>query len=560
MISDKKSVQDLLHIFLEKEITHLVFSPGSRNAPLAISFFNHPKFTCYTVPDERSAAFFALGMAQQLKKPVAICCTSGTAALNYSSAICEAYYQRIPLVVLTADRPQEWINQGAGQSIRQENIYQNFIRASYTLMQEAKDDQTLWFNSRLVNEAIEKTAYPVAGPVHINIPLKENLYGLEEIQHKPKVVNITKPEKTITSHQVKTLLEEWQDSRKIMLLTGLSLPDFALNKEIKTFQEKSGALVLTESTSNLHLEDSITGIDRLLVTLSESEEREFVPDLLITYGTNIISKKIRFLFRKLKPAKHWHIDNSNDLMDTFMSLTRQIISKPIDFFKVFNQHIAASSSTYANKWNEREKQLLNLTSEYAKVAEFSDFSALQCVNPAIPGHYQVHSGNSASVRYLQLFERRPFDMYSNRGTSGIDGCTSTAIGACVLSEKDTVLISGDMAFLYDANAFWHQHMPSNFRAIVVNNSGGGIFRIIDGPQASGILEKQFEARHSLSVLGLCELHKMNYSKAENKAELEEVLTSFFLPSEKACVLEVFTPPEVNDVVLKKYFAFLNENL
>jgi len=135
MISDKKSVQDLVHIFLEKGITDVVFSPGSRNAPLAISFFNHPSFTCYNIPDERCAAFFALGMAQQLNRPVAICCTSGTAALNYSSAICEAYYQRIPLVVLTADRPQEWINQGAGQSIEQGGIYANFIRGSYTLVQ-----------------------------------------------------------------------------------------------------------------------------------------------------------------------------------------------------------------------------------------------------------------------------------------------------------------------------------------------------------------------------------------------------------------------------------------
>jgi len=560
MISDKKSVQDLLHIFLEKGITHLVFSPGSRNAPLAISFFNHPKFTCYTIPDERCAGFFALGMAQQLKKPVALCCTSGTAALNYCSAVCEAYYQRIPLIVLTADRPQEWINQGAGQSIVQENIYQNFIRASYTLTQEANDNQTLWFNSRLVNEAIEKTAYPVSGPVHINIPLKENLYGLTEVQHKPKVVAVTTPEKKISEAQINELLTDFNSSRKIMLLTGLSLPDSELNREIQSFQKKSGALILTESTSNLHLEESITGIDRLLVTLSESEEREFVPDLLITYGTNIISKKIRFLLRKIKPSKHWHIDNSNDLLDTFMSLTRLVVSEPVDFFKVFNQHLSQEDSSYAQKWYARENQLLKLGAEYGKNCAFSDFSALQCINNAIPNHYLVHTGNSASVRYMQLYKRREFDLYSNRGTSGIDGCTSTALGACVSSEKDTVIITGDMAFFYDANAYWNHHVPPNFRAIIINNSGGGIFRIIDGPKQSGIIEKQFEARHSLSAISVCELHNLNYSKAENQSELEETLANFFLPSDKACVLEIFTPAEVNDVVLKKYFSFLNENL
>ncbi len=512
MISDKKSVQDLVRIFLEKGITDIVFSPGSRNAPLSISFYNHPDFTCYNIPDERSAAFFALGMAQQLNKPVAICCTSGTAALNYSSAICEAYYQRIPLVVLTADRPQEWINQGAGQSIQQVGIYTNFIRGSYNLVQEAESENDLWFNTRLVNEAIEKTAYPVAGPVHLNFPLKENLYGQENTQASPKVVQVTSPEKNITTNQIQELLGEWKGSKKIMLLTGLSLPDEELNSAIQYFQENTSALVLTESTSNLHLKESITGIDRLLVTLSKEEEDEFIPDLLITYGTNIISKKIRLLFREKKPKMHWHIDNSNDLMDTFMCLTRQIISKPVDFFKVFNQHVNQSESRYATLWNAREQRLLELTEEFSAEAELSDFSALQRVHKSIPEHYQVHTGNSASVRYLQLYVRKNYDMFSNRGTSGIDGCTSTAIGSCVASEKDTLLISGDMAFLYDTNAFWHHHVPANFRVVVVNNSGGGIFRIIKGPKETGIVEKQFEARHSVSAKGVCELHDLEYAK------------------------------------------------
>ena len=560
MISDKKSVQDLVRIFLEKGITDFVFSPGSRNAPLSISFYNHPDFTCYNIPDERSAAFFALGMAQQLNKPVAICCTSGTAALNYSSAICEAYYQRIPLVVLTADRPQEWINQGAGQSIQQVGIYTNFIRGSYNLVQEAESENDLWFNTRLVNEAIEKTAYPVAGPVHLNFPLKENLYGQENTQASPKVVQVTSPEKNITTNQIQELLGEWKGSKKIMLLTGLSLPDEELNSAIQYFQENTSALVLTESTSNLHLKESITGIDRLLVTLSKEEEDEFIPDLLITYGTNIISKKIRLLFREKKPKMHWHIDNSNDLMDTFMCLTRQIISKPVDFFKVFNQHVNQSESRYATLWNAREQRLLELTEEFSAEAELSDFSALQRVHKSIPEHYQVHTGNSASVRYLQLYVRKNYDMFSNRGTSGIDGCTSTAIGSCVASEKDTLLISGDMAFLYDTNAFWHHHVPANFRVVVVNNSGGGIFRIIKGPKETGIVEKQFEARHSVSAKGVCELHDLEYAKANSLEELSSALQSFYAPSAKAKVLEVFTPAEVNDVELEKYFGFLNENI
>lgn len=560
MISDKKSVQDLVHIFLKKGITDIVFSPGSRNAPLAISFYNHPDFTCYNIPDERCAAFFALGMAQQLNRPVAICCTSGTAALNYSSAICEAYYQRIPLVVLTADRPQEWINQGAGQSIKQDGMYANFIRGSYTLVQEAQTENDLWFNTRLVNEAIEKTAYPVAGPVHLNIPLKENLYGLENDRATPKVVSVTSPEKKITASQINELRDEWYDSKKIMLLTGLSLPNEKLNAAIQEFQEKSDALVLTESTSNLHLKESITGIDRLLVTLSDEEENAFIPDLLITYGTNIISKKIRLLFREKKPKMHWHIDNSNDLMDTFMSLTRQVISRPVDFFTVFNQHLSRSKSDYASQWNQRENRLLELTAEFGREAGLSDFSALQRVHKSIPEHYQVHTGNSASVRYLLLYVRRNYDVFSNRGTSGIDGCTSTAVGSCVASEKDTLVISGDMAFLYDTNAFWHHHVPTNLRVVVVNNSGGGIFRIIKGPKESGIVKEQFEARHSVSAKGVCELHDLEYLKAETLEELGEALQHFYEPSSKAKVLEVFTPAEVNDVELQKYFRFLNDNL
>jgi 2-succinyl-5-enolpyruvyl-6-hydroxy-3-cyclohexene-1-carboxylate synthase len=185
---------------------------------------------------------------------------------------------------------------------------------------------------------------------------------------------------------------------------------------------------------------------------------------------------------------------------------------------------------------------------------------LQRVHKSIPEHYQVHTGNSASVRYLQLYVRKNYDMFSNRGTSGIDGCTSTAIGSCVASEKDTLLISGDMAFLYDTNAFWHHHVPANFRVVVVNNSGGGIFRIIKGPKETGIVEKQFEARHSVSAKGVCELHDLEYAKANSLEELSSALQSFYAPSAKAKVLEVFTPAEVNDVELEKYFGFLNENI
>jgi len=293
---------------------------------------------------------------------------------------------------------------------------------------------------------------------------------------------------------------------------------------------------------------------------SEDEEDAFIPDLLITYGTNIISKKIRFLFREKKPKRHWHIDNSNDLMDTFMSLTRQVVSKPVDFFRVFNQHVNQLDVSYSAQWNNREHRLLELTEEFGSEAELSDFSALQRVHKSIPEHYQVHTGNSASVRYLLLYARRNYDVFSNRGTSGIDGCTSTAIGSCVASEKDTLLISGDMAFLYDTNAFWHHHVPANFRVVVINNSGGGIFRIIKGPKESGIVEKQFEARHSVSAKGVCELHDLEYTKADSLEELGSALKEFYKPSKKAKVLEVFTPAEVNDVELQKYFRFLNENL
>ena len=561
MTTNKTNISSLVEICAKKGITKIVLSPGSRNSPLAIAFNRHPKIQCYVIVDERAAAFFALGMAQQAKQAVAIACTSGSAALNYAPAIVEAFYQRIPLVVLTADRPIEWINQGAGQTIQQRDIFKNYILKSYELTQEAKPKtEGIWFNDRQVNEAINLAHFPKKGPVHINIPLREPLYDLvEKTKHIPKIQELIEVESILSKTIFKKLKTTWEGSRKKLILCGLMEGNETLNAVLEKLDIDPSVTILTETTANLWSEKFNPCIDRLITTIEEKEEKKFAPEILVTLGGAIISKKIKALFRRLQPKEHWHFDTAGEEMDTYQSLTKTIKTNPVYFFEKINKEGSLVKSDFQKIWNDRNSSTRKRHNQFLKKVRFSDFKAYEIILKNIPVGSNFQMGNSAGVRYVQLFDQRKDLSYnSNRGTSGIDGSTSTSVGAALASGKPTTLICGDLSFFYDVNGLWNPYLPSNLRIIIINNSGGGIFRIIPGPSTSDELDEFFEVTQKRTAQPIAKMYNLSYQKADSVMSLEKALLKFYNKGKKAKILEVFTPRKSNDKILESYFEFLKK--
>lgn len=564
MNTDKKHVRDIAEICFLKGVSHAVISPGSRNAPLVIAFNRHPKINCIPIPDERVAAFFALGMAQQSRVPVVLICTSGSAAINYAPAIVEAFYQNIPLIVLTSDRPEEWIDQGDGQTIQQRNIYANYIKKSFQLKQDIYSEEGAWFNNRIISEAINISMYPPLGPVHINVPLKEPLYNTQEVAvyEMPKVIHQLVSSPNISDANVHELATFFNSCKKVLIITGMFTPNHKLNMWVEKIAECSNVTVLTETASNLHGVNLLSCIDNALETLTENDMIDFIPDLLITFGNNITSKRIKNILRKNKPIQHWHISDYSNCMDTFASLTHNIVCDPSIFLEKLFAKTDASSSNYSTIWKQRNNNIETLRKKFIETSEWSDLKVFSTMLQSIPDGCFIQMGNSTPVRYIQLFEANKNNFYfGNRGTSGIDGCTSTAAGAAYINQNTiTLLITGDVSFFYDSNALWNKNLTANFKIILINNNGGNIFRIIEGPSKVDELEEFFETTQHYTAEHICKTYGVEYLTSTNEVTLQHSLAHFFDKKEMPSLLEIFTPAKGNAEVLKKYFSFLKNNI
>jgi len=576
--------QTVVQLCKLKHIKHIIISPGSRNAPLTIGFTNDDYFTCYSIVDERCAAFFALGIAQQTKETVAVVCTSGSALLNYYPAISEAFYSDIPLVVLSADRPKHLINIGDGQTINQRNVFENHILYSANLKLDIKDENNLPQKEDLpifkslenklerilglqqgiqsFNEAEINTALNLAklknGPVHINIPFDEPLYELTEtLSVKPKVESLESKPIKIDDAELDDCIDEWYVAKRKMILVGVLEPNSVEQKFLEDIADDDGVLVFTETTSNLHHPNFFPSIDKIIAPLSEDELKTLQPDILITFGGMIVSKKIKAFLRKHKPKHHWHIDEKK-ANDTFFCLTKHIEASPNHFFSEFLPKIThLAKSTYFDTWSQVKKHRNKKHLEYIKEIPFSDFKVFNSILKAIPNKTILQLGNSSAIRYAQLFNLNPsLEVFCNRGTSGIDGSTTTAIGCAVASEKQTTFITGDLSFFYDSNALWNNYIPNNFRIIVINNQGGGIFRILPGQKDTANFDNFFETTHHLTAHHLSDMYGFQYSKASNENEVLESLKGFFNKSKKPKLLEVFTPRTDNDSILLEYFNYI----
>lgn len=554
MYSNKLSVQLIGEVLYRYGITDIILSPGSRNAPLTIHFTNHQEYTCYSIVDERSAAFFALGMAQSKKKPVAICCTSGTASANYYPAIIEAFYQNIPIVVLTADRPENYVDIFDGQTIRQKNMYSNHIYGSYQLS-ESEIEESITQNFLDLKKALN-TCVLRSGPIHINIPFSEPLYEQTD-QIEISFEKLTLPEKNYNSDKYKHLFSTWNNFSKKMILVGMQQPNSELNQLLEKLAEREDTIILTEVTSNLNSSKFYPNIDRYMFPFGEEALDDYKPELLLTIGQNIVSKKIKDFLRKSKLKAHWHLDEYWH-PDTYFSLTEKIEENPVIFLKELVK-VPPVASSYSLLWKQLKDERQLRHNDFIKNLPFSDLRVINTLDEKIPDSYNLQISNSSMIRYAQLFNFNSKNkIFCNRGASGIDGATSTAVGFAVADTHPTLLITGDIGFFYDSNALWNKYIPNTFRIILVNNGGGDIFKIIPGPDSSNSLEEYFVTRHNRTARLMAQEYNFEYIQAHNQEELLKQLDSFFLCSEKPKLLEINTVNHPNSRILREYFNYLNQ--
>lgn len=557
----------LIEICHLHEIENVILCPGSRSAALTIGFVRHSRFNTYSISDERSAAFIGLGIAQATKKPTILVCTSGTAAYNFSSAVAEAYFQEIPLIVLTADRPVEWIHQYDGQTIFQQNIYGNHVKKAYQLNIQNQDADSIWYLERIVNEAINICQTAPFGPVHLNIPIKEPFYpNVDESLDFPKdakKIVLAKNESQLSQETWNECFGTIEDFDKILIAVGQS-DDEELNQILGKITDELWIPVLADSISNIS-NASIKAHDLILPKLNEQEQHSLRPQLLITSGKSFISKNIKTFLRKNKALVHWHIQENEEFIDPFQSLTHKFNVNPVYFFKkmfedldykkFLNGDDDDENSTYFEHWRViNEKTCLSIIKKLQKLP-YSELNSLYRVINKLPENSIFQLGNSMSIRYVNLMQNilpKNIQVFCNRGTSGIEGSLSIAVGYAISTDKIVTCLLGDVSFFYDRNALWNNYLPSNLRIIVLNNGGGNIFRMIDGPAKQPELKEYFETHQNMSIENTIKDTGFEYYKVASTQELEEALTTFFEQSNSSKVIELFTDSVENQKLFNEF--------
>jgi 2-succinyl-5-enolpyruvyl-6-hydroxy-3-cyclohexene-1-carboxylate synthase len=544
-IKNTQHIYNLVELCACKGVRHAILCPGSRCAPLLIGFGKHEQIKTISVTDERSAGFIGLGIAQQSNTPVILACTSGTAGQNFAPAVTEAFYQNVPLIVLTADRPAEWIDQWDGQTIHQENLYGDHLRAKL-IFQPGKN------KLNQAESVIDNAMLPVAGPIHINIPIRKPFYpqGLEEVNFPAlKITPTSKPSTQIPEKYWVALENILQTTEQLLVVSGQQ----RLNGELLTSISRLGIPLLGDLISNIHTnKQAIQATD----TLFNLENDSLRPDLLITIGRSVISENLKQYFRRYKPANHWNI-GIGMVGDPFQSLSLAIQANPQDFFKDWIKRgpKIRNQTKWQEQLNQKYQQVRTHIAASIKSSSLNQFTAIQKIMRTLPTeNTTLHLGNSMPVRAANYIDpnRTGLEVFSNRGTSGIDGTLSTAVGHALAQPSQLhALIIGDLAFFYDRNGLWLNHtFPSNLKIIVMNNSAGGIFSLLSGPANQGDLFTLFTTPQHRSIKLAAEEFSLSYFLADSLSSLEKIMASF-MTRQNAAILEIIVQPEEDQRIFQK---------
>lgn len=557
-------VELAIQICVDRNLRRFVVAPGSRSAPITAALAAHPDVTMHVVYDERSAGYVALGMAQQLRTAVGLVCTSGTAAVNLTPAVVEAFYQQIPLLVLTADRPPEWIDQQDNQTIHQSGLYGPHVRYAATLPMDDGHPDTRWHAARVINEAIDAAQDLQPGPVHLNVPLREPLYPPSGYRHhfdREVVIRQRPPTRqTLDESAWQPLLDTWRNAQRKLIVAGMMNVDPALHAALQRLQADPSVVVFADITANLwpHIAPLVQA-DVALGTRDPATLEALAPDLVVYIGGPVTSKYLKTLLRTRPPQELWRVQPAGAAPDTYQHTTTLIHMKPGDFFSALADRAAQPTySDYAQTWEAltalARQRLFRLLDE----TPFGEFQAMRTVLEALPNSSLLQIGNSMPIRYANFIGvtsgHVPAQVNANRGTSGIDGCVSTAVGAALTTDALTTLLVGDLAFFYDRNGLWQRTLPPNLRIVLFNNHGSGIFDIIEGPDRLDPETRTafFLTPHPLSARRTAADHGLRYLYAADQETLCSALPDLFAPSAGAALLEIETQMETNRLIFQAF--------
>lgn len=552
MYSDLKNIQILVALLKKYGIKHIVISAGTRHTPLIYSVEHDDYFKTYSIVDERSASFFALGLIEELREPVAICCTSGTAAANYVSAANEAFYQQLPLLLLTADRNHYYMFQQEEQMIPQENLYSAVSKKVVTLP-HVRDEKDFWYCSRIVNEALMELRHGENGPVHINF-IVENDYPIAQGIVKFNTSNLPEVRK-IDRLMLEDPEEKWKQkakslqNAKILIVYGqygpISSEETAV---IDGFCEKYNCVISIDLLSNLHCKYSIPTFS-LCKILNNQELQSLCPDILITMNANAVTEIKNKMVVFKEHFEHWHVSSKGQVSDPFKSLPDVVECSPITFFRRFSElaNDLKVEHSYYDKWKTSYTKVGKNGSLNEDIIEYSSMYATQQYLKNIPDNSLLHIANSNSIRLANYFNVKPnITIYGNRGAHGIDGSMSAFIGQAYVSNRLSFLLIGDLSFFYDMNALWNQYIGNNIRILVCNNSGGAIFHSFPNTKNVPTLDDHIAAAHQTSVKEWVISRGFKYHSATNKEQFDTAIEELFIKeSDHPVLLEVFTDKEVD---------------
>lgn len=554
MYSDKKSILQLAALLRAHGVRKFVLCPGSRNAAIVQTLANIEEFTCYPVTDERSAGFFAIGLSLQGGGPAAVCCTSGSALLNLHPAVAEAYYQQVPLIIISADRPAAWIGQMDGQTLPQPGVFGSLVKMSVNLP-EVHTEEDEWHCNRLINEALLETGHRGKGPVHINVPISEPIYRFTA-KELPSVRVITRYQGlSVYDRDYKELIERLNHYQKRMVVVGQMNLIYLFEKKYVKALCKHFAWLMEHLGNRTVPGLPIKNFDCAVYAMSPERQEQMAPELLITYGGHVVSKQLKKFLRNHPPREHWHVAADGKVADTYGCLTTVIEMDPFEFLEKIAFLLDNRPTNYPLAWENYCRTLPAPSLPYSQMAVIGRLLA------ALPTPSALHLANSSTVRYAQLFPLpEEVEICCNRGVNGIDGSLSTAIGYAVASDRLNFVVIGDLSFFYDMNALWNGNFSANLRILLLNNEGGEIFHTLPGMDKTGRSRRFITAEHRTIAKGWAEERGLRYLTARNEEELEAALPSFTTSEAQPqpLLLEVFTDKEQDTTLLREYYHSLKE--
>lgn len=560
MYSNKENVNILTSLLLEYGVSDAVVCPGSRNAPIVHNLSVCEAIRCRPVTDERSAAFYALGLAIATRRPTVVCVTSGSALLNVMPAVAEAAYQHVPLVVISADRPQQWIDQLDGQTIPQSDALGRFVRKAVQLP-EPHNDEERWLCRRLVNEAMHLATCRQGAPVHINVPISEPLFEFDTEQ-LPQLSRFNYIKRAVFKDASMDMPEAFHDATRPMIVIGQLAHGTISHETIRSLSEKY--VVMSEPLSNpsymtIHFDEAIRYIvsDNSSINDDEDDKTAYYPDYVIYVGDTLVSKPARRFLRNAKAPSCLITPDAADIHDPLMTLT-DIVECDTDSINALLASLCDAPDTDERcRFHDRWQSFLDAYAAHADAyaPEYSQMATVKYFEEQLADldiDICVHYANSSAVRLACIYAQHY--VWCNRGVNGIEGSLSTAAGFSLATNDMTVCVIGDLSFFYDQNALWNSNLRGNLRIILLNNRGGGIFRQLPGLSDSPAADDLVMASHENTAQGICTQNDIGYMSAKNMDEMQiGIVTLLTRESERPMLLEVFTDSNDDVKALEKYF-------